>query len=92
MPIQTNSTVVAVPDHLSCDLAGEAAILNMKNSVYYGLNTVGARIGNLIQHPVNVEQVRDTLVNEYNVEPGRCESDLLALLEELHREGLIKVQ
>lgn len=92
MPIETTSTVVAVPEHLSCDLAGEAAILNTESSVYYGLNTVGARIWQLIQAPINVQQVRDALVNEYDVEPHRCESDLLVLLEALYREGLIRVQ
>lgn len=84
--------MVAVPDHLTCDLAGEAAILNLTNSVYYGLNTVGARIWQLIQSPVPVEQVRNAIVEEYEVEPIRCEADLLALLEDLHREGLIQVQ
>ena len=92
MPITTYSTIVAIPEHLACDLAGEAALLNLSNSVYYGLNTVGARIWQLIQAPVGVLHVRDTLVSEYQVEPARCEFDLLALLESLHSEGLIRVQ
>lgn len=92
MPITASDTIVAVPEHLACDLAGEAAILNLSNSIYYGLNTVGARIWQLIQIPVPVGQVRDLLVKEYDVEPGRCEADLLTLLEDLHREGLIRVQ
>ena len=43
--ISDRSIVVAAKDQVSCDLAGEAAILNMKNGVYYGLDPVGAESG-----------------------------------------------
>ena len=43
--------MVATKDQVSCDLAGEAAILNIKSGVYYGLDPVGARIWNLMQEP-----------------------------------------
>ncbi len=86
------SVVVAAKDLLSCDLAGEAAILNTKSGVYYGLDPVGARIWNLIQQPRRVDEVRETLVGEYDVEPERCESDLVVLLEKLLAEGLIEVR
>jgi len=73
-------------------LAGEAAILNLKNGVYYGLDAVGARIWTLIQDARSVGQVRDALLEEYDVEPERCEADLLALLARLEAEGLIEVK
>jgi hypothetical protein len=31
-------------------------------------------------------------LQEYDVEPGRCESDLLALLQKLLAEGLIELK
>ena len=86
------SIVVAAKDQVSCDLAGEAAILNIKNGVYYGLDPVGARIWRLIQQPRSVDEVRETLVDEYEVEPERCAQDLVALLEQLLAEGLIEVR
>ena len=90
--ISEHAVVVAIRDQVSADLAGEAAILNLKSGVYYGLNAVGARIWSLIQEPKTVEDIRDTILNEYDVEPERCERDLLALLERLAAEGLIEVQ
>ena len=86
------SIVVAAKDQVSCDLDGEAAILNLKNGVYYGLDPVGAWIWNLIQKPRAVNEVRDALLKEYDVEPDRCERELLALLQELAAEGLIEVK
>ena len=86
------STVVAAKDQISCDLAGEAAILNIKSGTYYGLDPVGARIWKLIQQPRSVDEVRQALLDEYEVEPERCDRDLLVLLEKLLAEGLIEVK
>ncbi len=90
--LSRRSVVVAARDQVSCDLAGEAAILNIKNGVYYGLDPVGARIWKLIQQPRSVDEVREALVEEYEVEPERCEQDLITLLEKLLAEGLIEVK
>ena len=83
---------MASKDQVFCDLAGEAAILNLKNSVYYGLDTVGARIWTLVQEPITVGAVRDTILREYVVEPEQCERDLLDLLRKLAAEGLIEIK
>jgi hypothetical protein len=49
--ISLETTVVATKEQASTDLGGEAAILNLRNGVYYGLDPVGARIWNIIQEP-----------------------------------------
>jgi hypothetical protein len=90
--ITATMTVVASKEQVSCDLAGEAAILNLSNGFYYGLGPVGARIWNLIQTGVRVSAIRDAIVREYNVEAERCENDLLALLGELEAHKLIEVR
>ncbi len=90
--IVKSSVIVAAKEQVSCDLGGEAAILNLKNSVYYGLNAVGVRIWNLIQEPKTADEVFAVLLEEYDVESDCCERDLLALLQELAAHGLIEVQ
>jgi hypothetical protein len=90
--ISDRSVVVAAKDQVSCDLAGEAAILNIKNGVYYGLDTVGARIWNLVQEPRAVAEIQNAITNEYDVEPELCAHDLVDLLEKLLTEGLIEVK
>jgi len=86
-----DSTIAAAEDQVSCDLEGESAILNLSNGVYYGLDPLGARIWELIQEPRTVNEVRDVILTEYEVEPERCESDLVDLLEQLNNQGLIQV-
>jgi hypothetical protein len=89
--ITVNSIVVATKDQVSADLSGEAAILNLKSGIYFGLNAVGASIWKLIQEPRSVKEINDTLVQEYDVDPDQCEKDLLALLGELLSKELIEV-
>ena len=83
--------MVVTKDQVSADLSGEAAILNLKSGIYFGLNTVGASIWKLIQEPRSVNEINDALVQEYAVDPNQCEKDLLALLEELLSKELIEV-
>jgi len=90
--ISDQSVVVATKDQVSCDLAGEAAILHIKSGVYYGLDPVGARIWNLMQEPRAVAEIQNAITNEYDVEPERCARDLVDLLEKLLAEGLIEVK
>jgi hypothetical protein len=90
--VSGGSTVVAAKDQVSSDLGGEVAILDLKAGVYYGLDAVGARIWSLIQEPRTVNEIRDILLEEYEVEPERCERDLLVLLQRLADEGIIEVE
>lgn len=87
-----DSTIAAAEDQVSCDLEGESAILSLSNGVYYGLDPLGARIWELIQEPRTVNEVRDVILSEYEVERDRCERDLLELLRQLNDQGLIQVR
>ena len=46
----------------------------------------------MIQEPRRVDEIRDAIVEEYAVEPERCERDILKLLQELAAAGLIEVK
>jgi hypothetical protein len=89
--ISGRSIVVVAKQQVACDLAGEAVVLNLKEGVYYGLNTTGALIWNLLQEPKTVNDILSALLQQYDVEPGQCEQDLLALLHELATRDLIEV-
>ena len=90
--LSLHSIVVATSQQVSCPLGEESAILNLKNSMYYGMNPVGTRIWTLLKEPRSVEQLRDILLNEYQVDAALCERDLLDLLRKMKSEGLIEVR
>jgi Coenzyme PQQ synthesis protein D (PqqD) len=85
------SRVAVNPNQVSSDLVGEAVILNLQSGTYYGLNAVGASVWNLIQSPKTVDQIREVLLEEYDVAPEVCDRDLHQLLEDLHNVGLIEI-
>jgi Coenzyme PQQ synthesis protein D (PqqD) len=89
--ISRRSTLAAVKEQVTADLAGEVAILHLEAGVYFGLDGVGARIWALIQQPSTVDEVLATLLAEYEVDAARCEQDLLALVGELSAANLIEV-
>jgi hypothetical protein len=86
-----NSVVCAAREQVSSELAGEYVILNLNAGVYHGLEATGARVWQLIQEPRRVCDIRDLLIDEYDVEADRCERDLLELLEDLANHGLLEV-
>lgn len=90
--ISLQSRVIAAKQNFSCALGDEAAILQMGSGVYFGLDPVGARLWSLLAEPRTVEDLRQTLIAEYEVEPAKCEEDLLALLENMHSKGLIEIR
>jgi hypothetical protein len=88
----TKNSIVAVgKDQVSCDMVGESAILDLKSGQYYGLNPIGTRIWALIQKPTPVADILATLLNEYEVDAERCERDLLMLLGQLEKKGLVEI-
>lgn len=83
--------VVAAPSQASCDLDGDAVILNLSSGTYHGLNEVGTRVWHLLEEPRTVGWIRDRLVEEYDVDPDVCLRDLCALLEALRAAELVEV-
>lgn len=89
--VTVRSTVMAIEQQVSCDLAGEAAILDLRHGTYYGLNAVGASVWQLLQQPKTVHDIHTAILAEYDVTPQQCEHDLLVLLEQLRSANLIEV-
>ena len=87
-----HSIVAAAKGQVSCDLVDDVAILDHKSGIYYGLNEVAARIWHLIQEPKAVHEIRDILLEAYEVDAERCEQELIILLQALATYGLIDVE
>ena len=89
--ISLETRVVAAPGRFSSRVAGELVILDPASGEYFGLDPVGARVWEILEAPVPVAEIRDALLREFQVEATRCEADLLELLRELARHGLVEV-
>ena len=86
------SVISVTKEAVHCDVEDEVVILGLKDGVYYGLNPVGAFIWSLIQKPKTVAEIRDAVLEEYDVKKEVCENDLMELLTELSDKGLIEIE
>ena len=86
-----DSIVVSTKEQVFCDVGGEAVILNFKDGIYYGLDTIGAQVWDLIQQPKSINEISNSIIKEYEVESALVQEDLIKLLEELKSKGLIEI-
>ena len=56
----------------------------------YTLTEVASRIWELIDGKKNVEELRDTIVEEFEVTPNQAEVDLLVFLKQLEEIGAVR--
>jgi hypothetical protein len=90
--ITMSSVAVAAREQIYADLGGEAVILALESGDYYSLNEVGTLIWSLVREPKTLLEIRDAILDKYDVESERCEEDLLALIKDLAAESLIELK
>lgn len=90
-PITMSSKVVADPRQVSADVEGETLILHLDTGNYHSLRKVAAEIWKLLTSPILVSDIVETLALRYGVPQARGEADLLELLGELEKRGLVRV-
>ena len=85
------SIVKKISDQVSCDMAGEAIVLNLKSGVYFGMDEVGALIWSLLEKPRTIGEIRDAILEEYDVDSDSCDRDLMSFLDSLQTAGLVEI-
>jgi hypothetical protein len=84
-----DTVVVANPDAMSSSVGIETVILHFTAGTYFGLDEVGSRIWELVQDRRSVREIRDTLLDEYDVDEERCDHAVRTFLGALEEHGLI---
>jgi len=72
-------------------LDDDIVMANIDSGHYFGVDQTSKRIWELLEKPVTVADLCTRIVKEYDVEPAKCEQDVLSFVNELAREGLIQV-
>jgi hypothetical protein len=89
--IALDTVVSQVEEIITSDIGGETVMMSLENSAYYGMDTVGSRIWQLIAQPMTVSNLCDVLQTEFEVEQETCRQDVLELLTNLYQANLIHV-
>lgn len=75
---------------IEAEVDGEIVALHIDNGTCYGFNTTATRIWTMIAEPKLVSDLRDALVDLFDVDPAICTQELGALLDELEQDGLVE--
>ena len=71
------------------DLAGEAILLDLATSTYFGLDAVGARIWRLLGEHRSSDAIVPLLLQEYEVDERQLRLDLDKLMRQLLAKRLL---
>ena len=86
------SSRVRVPDNVMFrELEGESVILDLDGEAYFGLDEIGTRMWLLLTESTSIQEAYESLIDEYEVEPGQLRGDLAELVEHLVKQGLLQV-
>lgn len=77
-------------DLISSQIDNEIVMLSIENGKYYGLNSVGSHIWTLLEIPRSVEELCQTLMQNFEVSQEQCEQDVLTFLNTLATDNLVK--
>jgi hypothetical protein len=86
----SDSARMAAANHASCELGGEAVVLNLDTGVYYGMDSVATCIWRLLHQPRSLAELRDLVTDEFDVASDRCEADLVEFVASLSSHGLVR--
>lgn len=89
--LQPDHIVARAGNQIASDMGEEKVMLSVTNGKYYNLGSIGGVVWDLLKEPSPIHRIVDALAQEYEVDRGICEDQLLAFLTQLAEEGLIQV-
>lgn len=76
-------------DLMEAELGDELVALDPTAGECFGFNNVAASVWRELAQPKNFEQLRDALLDEYEVQPDQCAEELGELLRDLADRGFV---
>lgn len=74
------------------ELDGEAVVLNLDTGIYFGLDTVGTRLWELLVELGSLRAVHARMLAEFDVTPDVLEQDLIGFVGQIHERGLVAIE
>jgi hypothetical protein len=90
-PIGLSTIVRQSKDQVSCSLNDEVALLNLKTTLYFGLNEVGASIWQALKEPTPAIELCRLVRDRFEVDETQCQTHVLEFLTNLEKAGLIEL-
>ena len=79
-------------DVLVQEVEGEAVLLDLKSEQYFGLNEVGVQLWRALETNPNLLAAHRKLLDLYEVEAETLAGDLMKIVRDLEKAGLVVTQ
>jgi hypothetical protein len=86
-----DSCIARNGDILHASVGNETVMMSADAGEFYDLNTVAGRIWEMLEAPMTVGQLRDSLCAAFEVDAATCEADLLPFIEQLQALDIVRV-
>lgn len=88
--MQLSDTFAASEEVVAREVGGEMVLLDLASGQYFGLDTVGGRIWELLsERPHSLAELCDAIEAEFEAPRAQIEADLMALATQLSEQELI---
>jgi hypothetical protein len=88
--MKLTDTITIPSNVLARGVGAETVILDLESGTYFGLDPVGARIWQLLSEGKTLADTCGAIQDEFEVGAAEAEKDLLALVEDLAAQGLVR--
>jgi hypothetical protein len=88
--MQLSDRFTVSDDVVAREVGGETVLLDLSSGQYFGLDTIGGRIWELLsERPHHLSELCDQIETEFDAPRERIEADLMALAKQLQDQELI---
>jgi Coenzyme PQQ synthesis protein D (PqqD) len=86
-----DTVVVRRSEPITHEMDGELVMLDPRQGMYFGLDSIGGRIWELMQQPQQVDALCRSLSEEFDAPAATCRADVLAFLAQLADADLVSI-
>jgi hypothetical protein len=90
MLLDLNAKLQQGRDLVATSIGAETAMMSIKRGRYYAVGAVAERIWQMLESPISSREITEQLLEEYDITPEQCGSEVDAFLSELIEEGLVE--
>lgn len=85
--LTSNSRLIRSSDLVATEMDGDIVMMHISSGQYFGISGVGSRIWALLEHPITLDELISTIVNEYVVDEQTCRNDIQKFMQSLLEQG-----
>ena len=91
MKLEPNTTIVQSDQIIQASFGDEVLAFDGEKGRYYGAEGVGSVVLSMIGSSIAISEICDRLMDDYEIDRGKCEAEVIAFLNNLLEKGVITI-